>query len=250
LGSLVKAACLYLNILIKSLKNNRSHTADNARHLNESTALTFNQTFQAHTITVHYHGALDGGGTTFGQRYSHVLAELYPGREFANCFEWCSGPAFIGFDLLSRNICENLYVSEIYEPAIASIQQTIKENAQVCQNHVFYHQAGGISDLPRDWRFDLVVGNPPHWNSESESLIGKIAFTDRLCADHNWQLHKEFFDNIRQHLNPGAVILLQESSYASGPDSFKQFVESNGMSISNCYWESDNHSFWYLEIKI
>ena len=236
--------------MIKSLKHNSPYIADNTRYLTESTALTYDQTFQAHTITVHYHSALDGGGTTFGQRYSQVLAELYPGREFANCFEWCSGPAFIGFDLLSRNICKNLYVSEIYEPAIESVRQTIAHNPQACQDHVFYHQAGRISDLPQDWRFDLVVGNPPHWNSKSESLIGKIAFTDRVSADNNWALHTEFFNNIKPHLNPGAIILLQESSYASGPDSFKEVVENNGMTISDCYWESDNHGFWYLEIKI
>jgi hypothetical protein len=234
---------------LKNLKSNKLPVLDNFSYVEEAPQLAHDQIFMANDIKIRYNKSLDGGGTTFGKRYSHVIEKLYPGQIFENCFEWCSGPGFIGFDLLSRKLCQKLYLNDIYYPAIESVKLTIDSNEDQCQDQVFYHHSASVSSMPKDWKFDLVVSNPPHWNPATEQIITDISFNDRICADHNWDLHNDFFSNIRQYLNPNAVILLQEQSYASGPDSFRSVIEKNNMYINNCYWESNNLNFYYLEVK-
>ena len=214
----------------------------------ETKTINHDSMFMADNIKVFYHPSLDGGGTTSGQRYRSVLSKLYPGRKFNNCFEWCAGPGFIGFDLLSRNFCDNLYLNDIYPPAIDSIQKTIDHNKEI-QNNVFFHHCRSIKDLPVDWKFDLVVSNPPHWNPDLGQFITQINFRDRISADFGWKLHKDFFDNISKHLMPNATILLQECSFASGPAMFEPFMEKNGLYINNCYMEETKPDFFYLEVK-
>lgn len=235
---------------LKSLNSMDTTPVDNASFAQDTRVLEYNRSFMADKIEIQYNDEMDGGGTTFGQRYRHVLAELYPNKTFENCYEWCSGPGFIGFDLLSRNFCEKLYLSDIFKPAIRTIARTVRINKEHCENRVFFSHSQTISDLPQDWKFDLVVSNPPHWNQNSGQMITKIHYNYRVTSDLDWRIHQEFFDNIKNHLNPGAVILLQEHSYGSGPDLFKTMIENNGMSINDCYWESNNPDFYYLEIKL
>jgi hypothetical protein len=234
----------------KNLKSDQRAWSKNSADLVETRPLlTHDQIFTANDIKIHYHNSLDGGGTSAGQRFSSVIEKLYPGQIFENCFEWCSGPGFIGFDLLSRKLCQKLYLNDIYYPAIESIKLTIDNNRGQCQDRVFYHHSESISSLPSDWKFDLVIANPPHWNPSLEQLITNITFNNRICADDGWNLHNDFFSNIKKYLNPDAVILLQEQPYASGPESFRSVIEQNNMYINNCYWESNDYNLYYLEVK-
>lgn len=233
----------------KNLKSNKLVRLDNPADFEDRPLLNHDQIFTANDIKIRYHSSLDGGGTLYGQRYSSVIEKLYPNQVFENCFEWCSGPGFIGFDLLSRKLCQTLYLNDIYYPAIESIKLTIDQNPNQCLGRVFYHHSESISSLPSDWKFDLVVANPPHWNPLLGQMITNISFNDRICADNGWNLHNDFFSNIKKYLNPDAVILLQEQSYASGPESFRSVIEQNNMYINDCYWESNNSDFYYLEVK-
>jgi 16S rRNA G966 N2-methylase RsmD len=212
-------------------------------------ALEFHEVFPTNGIDVYYHTDLDGGGTSFGRYYHRVIEQLYPGRIFTNCFEWCSGPGFIGFDLLSRDICRDLYLADIFHPAIESIQHTVMKNAHRCRDRVHVHHCARTQDLPEQWKFDLVVANPPHYNPNLGVMVTNVIPTDRRNVDLDWQIHREFFSNIGQHLNPGAVILLQECSTSSGPDMFRSMVEEHGLYINDCYWEPGNQSWYYLEVK-
>ncbi len=69
---------------------------------------------------------MDGGGTWFGQEYIDIVQQRYSGQTFERCYEWCSGPAFIGFGLLDHGLCRSLCVSDIYPDAIARVQETAK----------------------------------------------------------------------------------------------------------------------------
>lgn len=234
---------------VHSLKNHSNTLDDNGTYFDMNPVLENNTIFLADKIQVHYDLSLDGGGTQFGQRYKHVLSSLYPGKVFTNCFEWCSGPGFIGFDLLSRGFCEKLYLADIYLPCLDSIKKTISMNHEQCHDRVFYHHSKSISDLPGHWKFDLIVSNPPHWNRGLNQMITLIEKSDRILNDNDWNLHNEFFQNITGHLLPGATILLQEQSYASGPEMFRPMIEKNGLKIVDCHWESSDPAFYYLEIQ-
>jgi 16S rRNA G966 N2-methylase RsmD len=221
---------------------------DNSNYFYKDHSVKLNNELVINDIRVFYSPELDGGGTTFGRRYPNVINSIYKDRIFENCFEWCSGPGFIGFELLSEDICKNLFLADIYKPALAAIDKTIKHLPTKYQNVVHPIQIKGIADLPEDWKFDLIVSNPPHWNPMLDTLITKIKFNDRICLDYGWQLHSEFFANIANHLNDNGVILLQEQSYASGPDMFIPMIDAAGLKLNDCYFEVDNTDFYYLEV--
>jgi hypothetical protein len=60
-------------------------------------------------LSVFYHSWMDGGGTWFGQEYVDVIRDRYPGRVFERCYEWCSGPGYIGFNILDHGLCGSLF---------------------------------------------------------------------------------------------------------------------------------------------
>lgn len=225
----------------------------NLEYLTEYPKLDFDLVHKADKINVHYHRNLNGGGMILVKKYSILLEKLYGRKIFGNCLEWCSGPGFIGFELLSRGICENLYLHDIYPPAIKSIKTTIDRNKDLCRDRVFYHHSSSISTFPRNWKFDLVVANPPFFNPDVDQLLSKRAThqNNRMGIDQGWEIHQNFYKNIKNYLSPDGIILIAEAANASGPDTFRPMIEENGLYINDCYWFDFRYPrFYFIEIKI
>lgn len=200
-------------------------------------------------LRVFYHSWMDGGGTWFGQEYVDIIRERYSGRVFERCYEWCSGPGYIGFNILDHGLCGSLCVSDVYQPAIQAIHETIKNNKL---HNVSAYATGTVSQLPKNEKFDLVVANPPHFLS----CPGDENY-QRIAVDQNWAAHQEFFANIRQHLLPNGVILLQENQSGSmnREQDFAPFIDAAGLQItavvdSPKYYTPDHHTrIYYIEIR-
>lgn len=222
---------------------------NNREYYYQTPKLSFTKQFNTNDIKIYYDSSLDGGGIAFGLRYQAVIRKIYGDKKFNSCFEWCSGPGFIGFDLLSSGVCDQLYLADIYPPALEAIEKTVNNLPDHYQGRVQWAKIQGIQDLPADWRFDLVVSNPPHWNPETGAMITNLYYRDRICTDMRWEVHQEFFTNISRYLADDGVILLQEHSYGSGPEMFKPYIEQAGLVITDCYWEPINTSHYYLEVK-
>jgi methylase of polypeptide subunit release factors len=167
---------------------------------------------------IQYDRLMDGGGTEFGQEYIEVIKQRYPKRVFERCYEWCSGPAFIGFSILDHGICNSLCVSDIYYSVIDQVKETVKINNLKC---VSSYVTGNVSELPKHEMFDLIVANPPHFSeypNHPQLLNHPDYITNhikRLAVDQDWKIHQEFFANIGKHLMPGGIILLQENHAGS-----------------------------------
>lgn len=200
-------------------------------------------------LRVFYHSWMDGGGTWFGQEYVDIIRERYSGRVFERCYEWCSGPGYIGFNILDHGLCGSLCVSDVYQPAIQAIHETIKNNKL---HNVSAYATGTVSQLPENEKFDLVVANPPHFLS----CPGDENY-QRIAVDQNWTAHQEFFANIRQHMLPNGVILLQENQSGSmnREQDFAPFIDAAGLQItavvdSPKYYTPDHHTrIYYIEIR-
>lgn len=197
---------------------------------------------------VQYDSWMDGGGTWFGQEYIDVVKQRYQ-HQFRRAYEWCSGPAYIGFGLLDHGVCRSLCVSDVYESAIVRVKQTAEINRL---NTVSAYVTGTVAGLPADEKFDLVVANPPHFLQ----CPGDDNY-QRIAVDHNWQAHQEFFANISDHLEPGAVILLQENQAGSlnREKDFEPFIAAAGLEITAVF-DSANHytpnhytQIYYIEIR-
>jgi len=198
---------------------------------------------------VQYDSWMDGGGTWFGQEYIDIVQQRYSGQTFERCYEWCSGPAFIGFSLLDHGLCSSLCVSDIYPDAIARVQETAKIHQLT---NVSAYSTGTVGDLPNHEMFNLVVANPPHFLA----CPGNDHY-QRIAVDQDWLAHQEFFKNIGQHLAPNGVILLQENQAGSlnREKDFAAYIESAGLKITDVF-DSPKHytpnhytQIYYIEIK-
>jgi 16S rRNA G966 N2-methylase RsmD len=237
-----------IDMTIQKLSELSSKETTNEEYFYEDRLLNIDTYMKVNDIKVFYSHELDGGGTSFGRRYLPVIKEIYGDRHFANCFEWCSGPGFIGFELLSANVCSDLFLADIYLPALDAVDTTVRNLPDKYKNKVHTAQIKGIADLPADWKFDLVVANPPHFNHNNGNFITTIRH-DRLSQDLDWKIHREFFNNIGPHLNDNAVILLQECSHTSGPGMFQPMIEEAGLKLKECYFEKQFTKYYYLEVQ-
>lgn len=203
----------------------------------------------ARDFSVSYNSDQDGGGTWFGQEYVTVLQQRYQ-RRFHRCLEWCSGPGFIGFSLLAHGLCDNLVLVDSHVPVADAIRETTLRN-QV-QNQTTFYCCDRIAQLPDDEQFDLIVANPPHYLE----CPGDANY-QRIAVDPDWQAHREFYQHIRHHMLPDAVMLMQENQAGSlsGPAEFRDMIERAGLRITG-YFTSPEHydtqgptQIYYIEIR-
>lgn len=219
----------------------------------QTTALVdFEPTFDYHVeikdIRVYWAGGLDGGGNTFGLAYPQIIRELYPNRVFEHCFEWCAGPGFIGYALYVQGLCKQLTLSDIYRPSLRCAEYTRDQlPAHYDRNPINIVHTGDCADLHPEKKFDLIVSNPPHWNWNNETFSSLI-LDNRINADPDWRIHRNFFNNIKRNLAEDGIILLQEQSWASGPATFESMINESGLKINRCLYDGDQLNFWYLEV--
>lgn len=201
-------------------------------------------------LSVSYTKELDGGGTNFGLEYIPILNSQYPGRVFSKCYEWCSGPGFIGFGILSAGLCNTLCLSDIHQPAIDAVNNTIEQNQ--LDGIVTSYTTGDLALLPLTEQFDLVVSNPPHYVANRGYATKD---EERICVDADWESHKNFFAHIRKHLLPDGVILLQENMKGSTVETFAPFIDAAGLKITDWFKSPGYFSttgkaqIYYIELK-
>lgn len=195
-----------------------------------------------------HHSADDGGGTWFGQEYLTMLQSRYS-RRWRHCLEWCSGPGFIGFGILSQGLCDRLTLQDRHQSLDENIARTGLINR--VQDRVDFYSGPNLECIP-EREFDLVVANPPHYLE----CPGDANY-QRLAVDPGWRAHQDFFRLIPRYLSPDGIIVLQENQAGSlaGPREFWDMIHSNGLKItaywtSPRFWEVDGPTqIYYIEIQ-
>jgi predicted RNA methylase len=172
------------------------------------------------SVRVHYKRHLDGGGSAFGQDYIPFLHDRGMPKQ-ARVFEWCAGPGFIGFSLLGFGLCDSLCVADVNSEAIRACRRTVAGSGLA--DRVAVYQSDNLENIPASERWDLVVGNPPHFDW---TQIGELRF-----ADTQWRIHQRFFASVGRFLKPGGVILIQENNHGSTAETFRPMIEQAGFSI-------------------
>jgi hypothetical protein len=171
-------------------------------------------------INITYREELEGGGVTFGQDFlPYFRARGIPKQK--RIFEWCSGPAFIGFSLLGHGLCETLCLSDINPSAVASCRRTVRANR--LEDRVSVYKSNNLRGIPASERWTLVVANPPHFD---DRFPGEIR-----AHDPGWRIHREFFTSVDRFLTEGGVIVLQENNCGSTVETFRQMIDDAGLKI-------------------
>lgn len=183
-------------------------------------------------IKVSYLLHLDGGGRGFGQEYVNVVKRI---GKVNHVSEFCSGCGFIGFSLLAHGLCDKLTLLDANEEAINFCKQTIKNNKL---ENVTCYVSDGLESIPETEKWDLVVGNLPHWNEvrkESSFTSRNVLYKNPMKYDPNFVVHKKFYQNIHKFLKENGTILLQENGYASNYRDFLPMTEKNGLNVVNVF---------------
>lgn len=208
----------------------------------------FHATTGKNKILVRYTYEMDGGGSTFGQEISDIVAQRWPNRRFRSTLEWCSGPGFIGYDLLDHGITEHLCLIDLYHPAIALAKQTALHND--LQNQVDFFLLEDIALLPASQKFDLIVANPPHFSQSVHDEYHR----NRIVFDKDWDAHRNFYSNIKKNLDKDGVILMQENLTGSTVETFRPMIDSAGLTIKDWWVSPDfavghrNTLIYYIEV--
>jgi len=170
-------------------------------------------------IRVRYKDCLDGGGSSFGQEMILFLRDRGVPRQ-ARVFEWCAGPGFIGFSMLGHGLCETLCLADINPVAVTACRRTIADNGLGGSVRVYH--SDNLSAIPIEEQWDLVVGNPPHFDNGAYHL---------RANDSGWHIHRKFFATIGRFLRPSGIIVLQENNLGSTVETFRKMIEAAGLAI-------------------
>jgi tRNA1(Val) A37 N6-methylase TrmN6 len=84
-----------------------------------------------------------------------------------------------------------------------------------------------LDGIPESEKWDLVVGNPPHYWTGSEAVYKN----EIRKYDPNLRIHRKFYETIAKHLKPNGSIVMQENSRATRMDDFKPMIEENGLKV-------------------
>jgi SAM-dependent methyltransferase len=191
-------------------------------------------------IRVHYLQRLDGGGSAFGQDYIPLLRGFgMPPQE--RVFEWCAGPGLIGFSLLGHGLCRTLALADINPEAVKLCRRTVHRNGLA--DRVAVYHSDNLAAVPATEQWDLVVGNPPHFDDPRSNLRG---------GDPGWQVHRRFYANVGRHLKPGGIIVVQENNRTSTAATFRAMIEAAGLAVVFVHDEvpvpTDDDRFYYVGV--
>lgn len=194
---------------------------------NVTQTLTFDNGF-----ILNYEPEMDGGGSI---QYKDFLTYIKStGKTYKHCFEWCSGLGAVGFSLLDAGICESITFMDVYEPSIDSVLQNAKDN-NVSDKVKAYH-LDAIHKLPKDLKFDLVIGNPPHSPGNPQ---GWEDHWYRIIIDPDWKLHKEFFANISPYVELNSDIILSETHTVR--EDISDMAEAHGLKFDNLITDLESY---------
>jgi hypothetical protein len=169
-------------------------------------------------IQMSFSHLLDGGGANCSEDIVNVLKTLRT-EKYQNTLEWCAGMGAIGFDILGHDLTESVVFHEAINFAAPPIIRNALDNDLL--ERVKVHIGNTIASLPTDEKFDLVVANPPHVDDffaffRNSRMQGgtptSFLSAARMCVDHKFAGHKEFFQNIRNYITDDADILLIENT--------------------------------------
>ena len=148
----------------------------------------------------------DGGGRILSPLFTEQIRRM--NRKFNTCFEWCSGPGYIGRDILKNNLCNNLILADINPESLIYGRDNLGSS-----RGIVYYESDNLKQIPKELygKIDLVVANPPNYfNIQSSHPLGKYSCNDLRPNDREWKIHKDFYSNIKPFLTDDAILLVHE----------------------------------------
>ena len=192
----------------------------------------------------------DGFGFQTCQEAVSIFHQFAEGRRFDSALEWCCGPGYYGLGIWKTGLVRTVSFNDIAPEAEEVMRITFEDN-----NIDFpFHLSDNFDNIPKQ-KFDLIVGNPPHFNvnipSEDDSIVGTHTYhDDRKMRDLDWEVHKKFYKQVGEYLTDDGSIMLMENWKGSSVETFKSMWEENGLELTKFYSSEDKESRnYYIEVR-
>ena len=135
-------------------------------------------------------------------------------------FEFCSGPGYIGFSLLANGLGDRLTLADINSVAVKAARKTVAYNK--LEEIANIYRSDAFRQIPEHEKWDLVVGNPPHF------LRSERFGSDIMAIDRNRDIHRRFYLTVKQHMKPGGHVAMMENSEGSTVGDFESMTRAGG----------------------
>lgn len=170
---------------------------------------------------IFYDQKFDGGGTTFGCNAISKPNVYNKIKDNGNVLEMCSGPGFMGFNLLKTGKAKNLILSDINLEVSHCIHKTCHFN---CIGDTKFIDSDCFDSIPKTYKFDTIVSNPPHFKTERPG--GYRSDNEKLISlDLDMKFHKKFFEQADKYLNKGGKIVLVENCDGVTEDDIRSMTD-------------------------
>lgn len=209
-------------------------------------------------LTIHFDSKHNGDGISTIDDYRFILNKYFMGTQFQNVMEWCCGPAFVGFTFLADGVFRKIVCTDIEADVERSINQTLKHKPSYT-DRVEFVNSDCFDSI--DQKFDLIVGNPPHFVDDLSMDYKDFAERNshhksdydlqRTAIDKNWDSHRKFFAHVKEHLNPGGYVILNENAQGATEETFEQMIADSGLQKYAVH-KSNNPTrpfYWYMILK-
>lgn len=100
------------------------------------------------------------------------------------------------------------------------LQKTIRENG--LEPVVTAYICDVLKGVPKKEKWDLVVGNPPHFNGTFRDYYKNQR--NRIFVDPSWRIHKAFYKKVSNHLSSDGSALFVENYKGSDPEIWKSMI--------------------------
>ncbi len=199
-------------------------------------------------IILEHTGHLDCGGTQGYEEFGLLVDKYKTKKKYTRGIEWCSGMGAFGFHILGLGIADHMVFNDYYDYAVKICLKTAESNN--IKDKVTGYTTHTISTIPKNEKWDLVLGNPPHsWNTKSyiESLDGAgipksgQSNITRCVLDSEMKTHLDFFKNINNYITEDADLFI----VACDINPIDKFAMLGNLKIHNVI-KMNSSSFWSL----
>ena len=143
----------------------------------------------------------------------------------------CCGVGIVGLTLFARlgkDIVRDVTLADINIFNLNSLRRTLEINHldHLMGDRISCHLSDGLSHVPRDKQFDLIVSNPPHYFIPSRTKGGLSP--GRLGTyDAEWSFHRSFYQECHRFLTGRGEVWFLENSAGASEGLLLPFIEAN-----------------------
>ncbi len=194
-----------------------------------------------------YYGQYQNGGGPFFNKFNKQLLSEYRG---VGVLELCSGPGFIGYDLLENGIASTVDFADI-NPEVEKYLELTNKKSTFYTNFIL---SDTFDNIPK-YKYDIIISNPPHIKYEDQfnNLIDKtwsdkkLEYQRRILLDKNFNFHKKFFDKVDEYLEvKGSVVLYENADYIAPEELIRMYSKSYDHTIfSSMFVNEDTDANFY-----